>query len=326
MGWLKKAFKSTWKGLGKAGKASYNAGRGILGLNQVKDSKELIKAQEQSQRELDAEARQANYEYGEMAADSAHDRSLALLQATTEANSLESKVADAKAAGLSPGLVLGGGAGGGGSAGGGAMGTGTRGPGGEAPNYLDIAAVKEQRRANQIEAGRVAGEQILARAEAAKIRAETERLKGEEEREKRLEEWKEAIAKEEAVEKWLQNNRTVWENGGSYPGEGIFTEKAAAELAEIYNRIETNKKEIELKTEEQKIAWKNLLNEIRKVELSEKIAADDSERDKILLENESVKTKAIEMVSKYTTGDKVTWKSAIEAASGIVKTISDIAK
>lgn len=94
---------------------------GLIGKKtDYKNAVKLLHEQEASQQRINETLGLQNYNYGEMAADAAHERSLGLLSAEKEANSYVSQVADAKEAGLSIGLLYGGGGAGGtgGSAGG----------------------------------------------------------------------------------------------------------------------------------------------------------------------------------------------------------------
>lgn len=318
MGIFKKAIKGYGKLLGKAGKGVGKAGKQVLGLNQVKDSKELILAQEESQRALDAEARQQNYEYGEMAADAAHERSLGLLEATTQANSLESKVADAKAAGLSPGLILGGGAGGGGSAGAGAMGQGAKGVQSQAPSYLDIAAVKEQAKANKIEAVRAAGEQLLNKAEASKIKAETENIKEETSTSKELTPLQKELLKQQGVKEWIDNVRRRWEDDvptdsrsernetddnlwHTIAKESNLSKRQAAEIAETLGKVE-------LDTAKKQELWHNVINATRRED------------------TEAAKAAAIKLAAEWSTGEYTNWKTWTELGAKGVESLIQLAK
>ena len=85
-----------------------------------KSKRKTAKYQMGLDKELSAYNAELNYTYGEQAADAAYLRSLGLMKQEREMDSLKSQIADAHAAGASPGLVLSGGAGGGGGIGGGA--------------------------------------------------------------------------------------------------------------------------------------------------------------------------------------------------------------
>lgn len=120
------------------------------------------------QSQLNRETAQMNYDYGEMSAEQAHQRSLELQQNQFDNASYVNQVADIQEAGVSP-SVLGAGNGGG-SGGSGAQGDGARGI-----QPFDIAALMDaetnRKAVNSENVARV-GEKALALAEAEKLRAE----------------------------------------------------------------------------------------------------------------------------------------------------------
>lgn len=151
-----------------------------LGVNTISDAVGSIGANKRLKKQLawqqEENRRQAeeNYQYGEKAADNAYQRSLGLLEANKEANSLVSQVADAKEAGLSPSIFSNIAGSTGAAAGGGAQGTGSKGI-----SPVDRAAlegIKNEKRSIGIEAARQRAEEIIQIAEAEKIRAETKNI------------------------------------------------------------------------------------------------------------------------------------------------------
>lgn len=139
---------------------------GIIGGN--KDKK--------TQEKENAKARQENYEYNEMAAENAHQRTLELQQNAQENASYQSKIEDAKAAGVSPALAVeGAGGGGSGSGGSGAQGAGTS---GIAPiNIAELAQVGLNKRMAGVETYKNIAEAQKTKAEADKVKAETDKIK-----------------------------------------------------------------------------------------------------------------------------------------------------
>lgn len=268
---------------------------GLGNKNKHKYAVKLLKEQEASQQRINESLGLMNYEYGEQAADAAHGRSLDLLRAETEANSWESQVADAQNAGLSVGLLYGGGGGGGtgGSAGGGAQGDGAGNQRAQAPNYLDILAADSQRKIANAEVARAGREAGLFGAEAQKtiaetqqIKAETERTQEETETSRTLTPYQEKQLEKLIEEKELENLRKVWENES-----GTFTEKAGLEILKLQGEIgETEERALATKAQriltESKAEgyWQELLNATKTANAAEvnaaanKLSAEVSEK------------------------------------------------
>lgn len=233
-----------------------NAIGGIGAKRQQKRSYEL-------QRKLNSEQAKENYEYGEMAADSAHERSLGLLKAETEANSYQAKLEDVKAAGLSPAILGAGGGGTGGSAGGGAEGTGAK---GIAP--IDIAAIMQaenEKRAIGIEGRRQSIESAVKIAEAAKIKAETEKLKRE---------TKQKDTEDKLTEAQIDKIRNDIEE--SLQRQGRFDEKTTAEINKLLADAEAgtagaklSEALTNLNDKRTEGYWIELLNTLRQTDINE---------------------------------------------------------
>lgn len=277
-------------------------------------SKKRLKRAYKLQSELQSQQAKENYEYGEMAADSAHDRSLALLEAETAANSYEAQIKDITAAGVSPGVL---GNAGGGSAGGGAQGDGARGI-----QPMDIAAIMQaenEAKAINNEKYKQTAESILLKAEADKAKAETAKLNAEAETENEGRKITIENIKQEGWGKLLDNIRKEWEHGDAREGEGWtsirsgtyekqtaisntprFNEKEAAEIAKLVT-------EAELNTEKKKGYWEELLNATKKANADE------------------IKAAAIKLAAEWETGEYTNWKTwqrtATEAIGGISKII-----
>lgn len=152
---------------------------GLLGnIGANKRTKKQIQQQEESQRRLNEQAAELNYNYGEQTADNAYKRQLDFYNIQKEDNSYSSQVADAEKAGLSVGLLYGGGAG----ATGGQGGTPAAGSGagnqkaGQATSAAEMEQLRQQRQAANVETARAAAEIGLTAAETKKVKAETENL------------------------------------------------------------------------------------------------------------------------------------------------------
>lgn len=310
-----------------------STGLGLLGnIGSGKRSRELLAEQEAAQSRLNAQNAELNYNYGEQAADAAHQRSLGLLKAETEANSYVNQVQDIKNAGLNVGLLYGGaGAGGGASAGGGAQGGGAGNQKGQAGNYLEIEALKQQRKMANAELLRTVNESRLVDAERKNIEADT-KLKDEKRMtSEELTPLQLALTKEEGIEKWIENARKMYENTGgnheerSDPShieeheifgilnigkEGGFSQRQAAEIAELMSSTEGNKAAAALDTERKRGYWQELLNA------------------KIMAENDKVKAAAIKLAAEWSTGEFKNWKTwvatsteAANAIGGLIKAV-----
>lgn len=300
---------------------------GLIGLN--KRNKRLIQQQEESQMRLNEQNAQLNYDYGELSADAAHERSLGLLAAQTEANSYESQVADLNKAGLNVGLLYGGAGGGGGaSAGGGAQGQGAGNQKGQAPNYLEIEAIKNERRSVNAQLAQVAAETSKAHAERKQIEAETENIKDQTETSRELTGVQKELIKQQAIEKAIDNVRKDWENSGgrdqygefkdlSYESLGhiirinkgsVFDEKGAAELAETISRKENNKALSELNTAKKTGYWTELMNAVS------------------IADSEKMKAEAIKLAAEFQTGEFTNWKTWINEAKDAFRLFIELAK
>lgn len=296
------------------------------GVGKTSRWRRKLTAQEESQMRINEQNAELNYRYGEQAADAAHERSLGLLQAETEANSLQAQVEDARAAGLSPGLLYGGGAGGtGGSAGGGAMGTGARGQSGEAPDYLEVEAIKNQNKLTAIEAARLVNESLKVKAEKDNIEADTalkneERMTSEE-----LTPIEIAVKREEGLSKWIENERKKIEQGGwdgedaksiynKALGEVYFTKgsdwdkKEALEVAKAFGEVRGQDILNELNTEKKKGYWEELANATKNANASEAQAA------------------AVKLAAEWSTGEYTNWKTWISVANDAVGSITNLIK
>lgn len=158
------------------------------------------KRQIRQQKEMVENAARINYKYGEMAAENAFERQQVLYNRTYQDQSYANKVAQMDAAGLSPGLMYGGGGASGGGAGsttGAPMGaTGATGAGAAAdPNaqlqaLMSLRQIRMSERKNEAEINLLNTQADALKAEAGKNKEETESII-----EKRLWEVKQEIYK-----------------------------------------------------------------------------------------------------------------------------------
>lgn len=303
-----------WSGLGQ-GLIGGAVGQGLGLLGQIgagKRTRKLLQQQEEAQARLNEQNAELNFKYGEQAADAAHQRSLGLLQAETEANSYTSQVADLQNAGLNVGLLYGGAGGsGGGSAGGGAQGGGAGNQKGQAPNYLEIEAERTARKLAAAELTRTINESKLVNAEKEKTLAEAENLREQTDTSKELTPLQKEVLRQEGIQKLIE---TAKENGKlSGMGEKQEYYNDTLEWAITINNNSHYQKELELDiaklageveginiknaldTQAKEIAWKELLM----AEAKNKV--------------ELVKAKAIALAAKFASGvlsKETTWRNA----------------
>lgn len=325
MGFLKKVFKGIGKALiapsKLAAKGVKKTGEKLSGKTAVKRAGELLGQQEESQQRLNEADALRNFEYGEQAADAAHERSLGLLSATTQANSLESQVADAKAAGLSVGYLYGGGASGmGGSAAGAAQGGGARGLSSDAPNYLEVESIRQQNKLVRAEQAKVASEAALNRAQAKSLREEIETSK-------QLSPLQARILDQEGWGKFIENEQKTYELGGGNQRErkepehigvydefrslninadSLFSEERSIQIAKAIEETKGIEINNMLKDQEAKIAWRNLL-----------IAEANGE-------TERAKNEATTLALKWGIGEYKNWKTWTNVAGTGIEAITSL--
>lgn len=154
---------------------------GILNMLGVGRKKQI-----RQQKEMVENAAKINYKYGEMAAENAFERQQVLYNRTYQDQSYSNKVAQMDAAGLSPGLMYGGGGASGGGAGsttGAPMGaTGATGAGAAAdPNaqlqaLMSLRQIRMSERKNEAEINLLNTQADALKAEASKNKEETQSI------------------------------------------------------------------------------------------------------------------------------------------------------
>lgn len=139
-----------WSSIGSSAiSAGIGTGLGLIGnIGAGRRQKKAIEAQKNAQKELNEQAAQLNYEYGEKAAENAYQRQLAMYQRSYEDQTYGAMVDQMKDAGLSVGLMYGGsGSGGGAGAMSGAPKADTGGAiAGQAANAAALMEVENQRK------------------------------------------------------------------------------------------------------------------------------------------------------------------------------------
>lgn len=293
-----------------AGGALSGIGSALSGIGW---KKKLKKSYDLQQKYHDYTA-ESNYQYGEMAAENAHQRSLELQQNQFENASLGNQVAEAKEAGLSPSIFsnISGGAGGGG--GGGAQGGGARGI-----QPMDIAAlqqVENERRSVGIDAGRAAAEAALQYAESKKLKAETENIEEQTDTSKKLTPVQQSLLREQATRQWIENLQEKYKgaNEGGEVGISAWDEnlgtyeilKGSYIDQHVASEIAKTNSEIELNSEKAKQGWQQLLNASRSNDIEE------------------IKANAVRLAAEFEYGDKANWKWWAKQSSNAIGSITSL--
>lgn len=256
------------------------------------------------QKELNAD----QFQYNEAAADNALDRQLAL----NESQNYQNQVQDAKDAGLSVGLLYGGG--GAGGAGGGRASSGSV-SGSSAPEgdteVLGAAALG-------LDAQRVKNEWELQKAEKEKIKAETEQIKEETASSIERSPIENELLSQQAISAYIDNIRKEFENTGEEVGyqgkyvdvfisnKGNFSKQQAADIAKAVSEADKNNAAAALDTEKKQGYWQELLNATRRED------------------TEAAKAAAVKLAAEWSTGEYTNWKTWSELANQGVGAIKDI--
>lgn len=169
------------------------------------------KRQVKQQKELQEHAAKTNYEYGEKSAENAFERQMKAYEQTYSDNTLQNQVNQAKDAGLSVGLLYGGGAQGGGegSLSGGTQGTGAAGVGaGQAPQAgleMQGLALMQQGMRNAAEIDLMKSQSDLNEAKAKETNASAGKLRAETESIDQIRQYMVEGKHQEAISTWLSN-------------------------------------------------------------------------------------------------------------------------
>ena len=182
-------------------------GLGLLGsIGAGRRQKKAIEAQKNAQKELNEQAVQLNYEYGEKAAENAYERQLAMYNRSYEDQSYKAMVKQMEDAGLSVGLMYGGnGSGGGAGAMSGAPKADTGGAmAGQAANAAALMEIENQRKSLALQQASMAKDIQLKDAEIELKKKEADKA-GQEAL------YTEALKETENVLREARANREFWE-------------------------------------------------------------------------------------------------------------------
>lgn len=334
-------------GLGSGlGSGLVGAGLGLIGsIGQGKRQRKAIEAQKNAQKELNEQAAELNYEYGEKAAENAYQRQLAMYQKSYEDQSYEAMVGQMEDAGLSVGLMYGGsGSGGGAGAMSGAPKADTGGAmAGQATSAAALMEIENQRKSLALQQASMAkdiqlkdAEIELKKTEADKSRKDALYTEALTETENELREARKNREFWEGRLPWLNNMRQEFEDTtdpnvdhtmevtDSYYGSHIFSSKGLLSAQKVG---EVLKVFAEKGTEEQRkvclAAEATLTNEKVKgywKELEAAIKNADSQAIVAAATKLNAETNRMDIEHKY--GVKMTAKQWIELGIGVTGAVA----
>lgn len=207
-----------------------SGGLGVIGGAISGSSKRQQKRQLRNQKALNEQAAMLNYQYGEMSADAAAERTRQAEIEREERNSLTARLEEADANNISRQAVINGS---GGVAGGGAQGQGAGGQkGGQAP---DEAAAQDMKRRQLLEFAQIGAAISQLKAETRKTNAETESIEDQTETNKDTKETNKQIIEETL--KNLKKERELKNVTIEKATEEIKSDRVKRAGNELQNRI-----------------------------------------------------------------------------------------
>lgn len=289
------------------------------------------------QKELNENAAELNYKYGEMSADQAFRRQMEMYERTYQDESPENRVKQLEDAGLSVGLMYGGGQGTGG------MGQATTAPqgsgasgqaGGQAAKATEQEMANIQRQGIALQAAKVASEIDLNKAAAEEKRAGAENLGETAETTRQARQNFIEELKQRGFSQWLQNierantydtDRRNEKESNFFENEtygtveiktkSLLSEKQAAEIAKIWSETTKNQNAARmtqaitnLTDEKTKGYWQELLNAT------------------MMAKAEETKAAAMKLSAEFNTGEYTNWKTWVDTAKGIIGAIGGAVK
>lgn len=322
------------------------AGLGLIGsIGAGKRQEKAIEAQKNAQMELNQQAAELNYQYGEKAAENAYNRQLAMYQRSYEDQSYKAMVKQMEDAGLSVGLMYGGNGSGGGA---GAMSGAPKGDtggamAGQAANAAALMQVENERRSLALQQASMAkdiqlkdAEIELKKTEADKSRKDALYTEALTETEDELRAFRKAREFWEGRISWIENLRKQFEDlipadesGNLTAEEGTYgnyeilskaigTASKASDVLKTLAEIGTEEQrkaclaaEAALTNEKVKGYWKELEVAIKNANSQAIIAAAQK------LNSE---TKQMDIEHKY--GVKMTVKQWVELGIGVTGAVA----
>lgn len=331
---------------GGLGSGLIGTGLGLLGsIGQGRRQRKAIEAQKNAQMELNQQAADLNYQYGEKAAENAYKRQLAMYQRSYEDQSYEAMVGQMEDAGLSVGLMYGGSGSGGGA---GAMSGAPKGDtggamAGQATSAAALMQVENERRSLALQQASIAkdiqlkdAEIDLKKTEADKSRKEALYTEALTETENELREARKNREFWEGRLPWLENMRQQFDDmtkpgtdhdmtvTDTYYGEHLFSShgllsgQKVADVVKVLAETGTEEQrkvclaaEAALTNEKVKGYWKELQVAIKNADSQAIVAA---------AEKLNSETRRLDVEHKY--GVKMTAKQWIEVGIGVTGAIA----
>lgn len=319
----------SWIGaIGSVAGSALGLGGGALS---AKQQRKLAEEQDQRNLAMSKEMAGINYGYGEQAADAAHQRSLGLLEANKQANSYQEKVNQAKEAGLSIGMLYGGGGAGGSASGGtGAQGSGASGMAAPtaAPKAsgLEVMAAMNELKLAEASVRKVANESKLVNAQKENIEADTQKKSSETATTDTMRETSKELMRQQAIAQWIENEEKHWSHQDQNNKSGLdaensilnasfniekaspFNERMTAEVAEILSKTKGNEALAELNNAKKRGYWQELMNATK----------DSNSRE--------IQANAMKLAAEWSTGEYTNWKTWADMATQAVGAVSELAK
>lgn len=321
-------------------------GLGLLGsIGAGRRQKKAIEAQKNAQKELNEQAAELNFEYGEKAAENAYERQLAMYNRSYEDQSYKAMVKQMEEAGLSVGLMYGGnGSGGGAGAMSGAPKADTGGAiAGQATSAAALMEIENQRKALALQQASMAKDIQLKDAEIELKRKEADKAGQEALYTGALKETEDALREARANREfwegrlpWLNNMRQEFEDTtdpnvdhtmevtDNYYGSHIFSSKGllsaqkVGEVLKVFAEKGTEEQrkvclaaEAALTNEKAKGYWKELEVAIKNADSQAVVAA----ATKL-----NAETNRMDIEHKY--GVKMTAKQWIELGIGVTGAVA----
>lgn len=319
---------------------------------------EQLRLQEESQQRLNEQAMALNYQYGEQAAENAYERQLELYKRSYQDQSYSAMRKQMEDAGLSVGLMYGGGASGGagGATTGAPQGSTSGVTGGQATKASEMEALRMQRMALGLDLQQKAANIGLTVAQTEKERAsanlsrwqakltETEQITQEKirnfviegARNDAISSWLDSIAKKWDMEIGPDSPHTVWDEDNEILLESVrlktgsyLDRKDAEEINNLVASTASLDADAWLKTEKAKGYWQELLNDTAKAN-AEGVKANAiklmAEIKDYLKDAQFSEMMAHARAMGYTTGDVITWKTFAELGADYIKIAVDAFK
>lgn len=295
--------------------------------------KKQIKWQKEAQKELNQQAAELNYQYGEKSAENAYNRQMQMYQRSYEDQSYKAMRNQMEEAGLSAGLMYGNGASGGGA---GAMSGAPQGETGGAiagdaaagaALAIQLKQLENSTKVANAQAGLMTAERMQKQAETIKTKRETNHIdellpyQTENERQQALGKWLENIEKEirltespEAIYLGVFKNatldKTIHTNGNSFDAEA-----ARETIREISAQIKEHESGAEAKAAAALLDNTKAREYMTVLGIELKKIAVAAEGNRLKREDVEIARKRVESIARQIsleTGDETNWKTWVD--------------